>query len=215
MKSFLVLVVASCCSIASAATLFYAGDYDGSENLQFHSGPFTGTNRWYEKFTLTTDSIVTSLYGNHFMSLRSSIPAEWAIRTGMGQGSGGTLIASASNVTASVSPTGRTRLGWNIPECRVSVDQLNLFLVAGTYWVSVRPHSDDSYISGTSGVNGVGSTVNDRISIVYNFGQNPMYQTYAYDWSFGVEGYAVPEPATILALGLGVVAISRRRRAID
>ena len=137
--------------------------------------------------------------------------AIWEIRTGCSVGNEGTLVAAGATTTPTVTPTGRS--GFGLTEFMVEVSGINVTLAPGTYWLSVTPLGDGtghSFNTTTSGANCVGTPCgNDGMSWFDSVGPfDPR------DFSMGVIGNVVPEPATVglLICGLGALLIALRRR---
>jgi hypothetical protein len=144
--------------------------------------------------------------------------AYWEIRSGVGAGDGGTLVASGDGVD-NLTPTGRFEAiipgVFNVYEYTNQVS-VNVTLTAGTYWLAVAPDVSDqnSYISTTSGGNAVGLPPgNDGNSFASSsfFGwsflptsDDSLEGPGTWDYSMGVIGTAVPEPSSLL---LGLVGL--------
>jgi hypothetical protein len=134
------------------------------------------------------------------------------------------LLFSGTN-GATVTATGRS--GFGLIEYTVQVSGLSLLLPTGTtYWLSVQPignNSQISYNSSTVGLNCVGTPCGNNDNAFFNsasFGFNfhtttdPQFGPGNIDFSDGVIGTVVPEPATValLTCGLGALLIAVRRR---
>src|SRR5262245_32440226 len=135
---------------APPGTLWYNGDLDGSPNgiglwneIAFgsYSGPVP--SQIYDDFTVTWPFgwNVTAVFSDNLVDTEHGlvVGAAWEIRQGVSGGNPGTLIASGFTLTLSATATGR----WGIvdglyderdlPEYRVMVTGLNLFLSPGQY----------------------------------------------------------------------------------
>jgi hypothetical protein len=151
--------------------------------------------------------------------------ADWEIRTGISEGNGGTLVASGTTNTPIVTFTGHAQ-----NEYMVEVTGLNIFLPmlpSGRHcWLNVTPVGNgtgDSYNSDTSGTNCVGTPCGNDDNAFFTSTYFGTYLTntnnYAGqpDFSMGVIGTVVPEPATVALLTCGVgallIAVCRRRGA--
>ncbi|MCQ9208831.1 MAG: PEP-CTERM sorting domain-containing protein, partial [Omnitrophica bacterium] len=142
------------------------------------------------------------------------------IRSGISSGSGGTLIAGNTSF-ATQTATGRS--GFDYDEYRIEVSGLNFNLTPGTYWLSVAPvgfGSGRSFVSTTSGLNALGSPAGNnqnayinRPDTGYNFAlTSDISSEWVYDFSMGVEGNVVPEPASLTLLGIGLLGFGAARR---
>ena len=58
-----------------------------------------------------------------------------------------------------------------------------------------------------------GVYLNDYVYLYSRFGENFGANNGFEEWAHGVGGPVIPEPATILLLGLGGLALLRKRRA--
>ncbi len=210
--------------------LFYGGDFEPSnpnanglanENDALVSGTPYGAAS-YQNFIIPTGQLwnIQSLFTNNLSTLHPD-SAYWEIRSGVSEGNGGTLIASGSGSTGagtfSWTPTGRS------DEFMAHVTGLNLSLGPGMYWESVVPQSPNeigrSFNSNTfTRPNGVGTQVNDQQYFdsaffganFTNADNEGVFQTL----SSGIDGYATPEPSSLIMLGSGVLGIGgllRRR----
>lgn len=220
MKKTLVLALVVCAGFAGAQN-WYGGDPDLVNGLvsQTNNGAgFDGMT--YDDFNVGSDSVATRLYGNFFESAGQSISqAYWEIRSGISAGNGGTLVASG---TSAVTNTANGFDAFGFSGYTVSMN-VNVNLAAGTYYLGIGPDEGGAtsfvYVQTTSGANGVGSPI---------FNGNSWFNSTAFgadwvgtdtqlgfdaDFSYGVDMTPVPEPATLAALGLGALALIRRRRS--
>jgi hypothetical protein len=150
--------------------------------------------------------------------------ADWEIRTGISEGNAGTLIASGTTNSPKVAPTGR---GGGFQEIMVEVTALNVFLPmlpsGQHYWLNVTPVGNGtgrSFNTTTSGTHCVGTPCGNDQNAFFNstfFGAyftSTSNEGQPYDYSNGVIGTVVPEPATValLTCGMGALLIAFRRR---
>jgi hypothetical protein len=168
---------------------------------------------------------VTALFSNDFLTAYNTLTgADWEIRTGLSEGNAGTLIASGTTNSPVVTPTGRS--GFGFTEYMVEVTGLNVFLPMlpsdQHYWLNVTPVGNGtgrSFNTTTSGTNCVGTPCGDDYNAFFTstyFGAyfNSCIVDQCFDYSNGVIGTVVPEPATValLTCGVGALLIAVRRR---
>jgi hypothetical protein len=151
--------------------------------------------------------------------------ADWEIRTGVSEGNAGTLVASSTTNSPLVTFTYHAE-----NELRVEVTGLNVFLPmlpsGQHYWLNVTPVGNGtgySVNSTTSGANCVGTPCGNDDNAFFTSTYFGTFFDHTYnqgqglnDFSMGVIGSVVPEPATVALLTCGVVALlvaARRRRA--
>ena len=95
--------------------------------------------------------------------------ASWEIRQGISEGNPGTLIAGATTLTPTVTPTGRNGFGFN--EFTVEATGLSVHLDPGTYFLNVTPIGDltgRSFNSTTVGANCVGTPCGNNQNAFWN-----------------------------------------------
>lgn len=217
MKRLLLLATLCVAGAAHSAQLFYGGDFDNGDGLANEQNTVVSDSRVYDNFILLNAATATHLYSNNLTNANIK-SAYWEIRTGVSAGNGGALVASGTSA-ATVTATGRSGFGFDEYNVDVAV---NVNLSAFTmYWFTVAPIGDGngrSFLSTTSGLNSFGTPVGDGKAYWDSsfFGQNFSLTTATYpndhDFSMGVIGQAVPEPMTFAVLGLGALALKKRRK---
>jgi hypothetical protein len=151
-------------------TLFYGGDFDpnhlGTSGLANERNTVVTQSSIYQNFVVPVGQTwtVTALFSNDLVVPTSWTSADWSIRTGVSQGNGGTVVASATGAAVTVTPTGRS--GFGLAEDNFTVSGLSVTLGPGTYWMNVTPVDSGggrSFNSNTFGKNQVGSDIpNDQ-----------------------------------------------------
>ncbi|MGI8922468.1 MAG: PEP-CTERM sorting domain-containing protein [Fimbriimonadales bacterium] len=192
---------------------FYGGDFDGRNGLSITSDAYV-----FDNFTVAGPGLmVTSVYGNCLSEGNfANMTMFWEVRSGMSVGNGGTLEASGSG-TPVVEETGRK--GFTYTEYNIRMNGLSFALAAGDYWLGISvddPAGGKTFSSTTDGTNGIGGPLGDDNSL---YGVSSTYidtETQlgpgVWDFSHGVDGDPVPEPTTLIALGIGFAGVAARRR---
>ena len=213
---------------APPGSLWYNGDWNQVNELANERNTDVSQAAVYDDFNITGGPMwhITAVFSDNPESTVIT-GADWEIRTGLSAGNGGTLIASGTTNSPVVTPTGRSGMGYN--EYMVEVTGLNVFLPmlpAGQhYWLNVTPVGDGtnrSFNSDTGGANCVGTPCGNDANAFFNstfFDANfqpTSEQGQPGDFSMGVIGNAVPEPATwaLLTGGLSALLIALRRRRV-
>ena len=224
---------------AQAVVLWYNGDYEGEP---LPDGIINGINiaipeaRVYDDFVVPAGGwTVGSVIGYNLMDVLGVSQAAWEIRSGVSEGNGGTLIAG------NTSPATQTFVQGGVggrEEFEIKVSGLNVELNPGTYWLSVAPVGfgpvdfnsvDEFYLGETLGTNFVGFAGNNGNAFV----TIPAYGAFftnsvttlttpdfprpadfrlAIEGTEGVTTTAVPEPATMSLLVMGLLSGAAFRR---
>jgi hypothetical protein len=211
---------------APPGSLWYNGDFNGVNGLANERNTVVTQAAVYDDFDVTAPLgwNVTAVFSDNLENTNVTA-ADWEIRTGVSEGNGGTLIASGTTNSPIVTQVGRG--GFGFQEYRVEVVGLNVFLPrlpsGQRYWLNVTPVGDGtgrSFNTNTSGVNCVGTPCGNDQNAFFNsifFGANftsTANEGEPTDFSNGVIGTVVPEPATVALLicGVGALLIALRRR---
>jgi hypothetical protein len=215
---------------APPGSLWYNGDWNHVNELANERNTDVSQAAVYDDFNITGGPMwhITAVFSDNPENTTVT-GADWEIRTGISEGNAGTLIASGSTNSPVVTPTGRSGMGYN--EYMVEVTGLNVFLPmlpsGQHYWLNVTPvgnGTNRSFNSDTSGTNCVGTPCGNDQNAFFNstyFDANftsTANQGQPTDFSMGVIGNVVPEPATsaLLICGVGalLIALRRRRRSV-
>jgi len=204
--------------------VWFNGNFNNVNGLASERNTLVSDARTYDNFRLPSGyNTITGLLGQFYLTddLRGA-PIYWEIRQGAGPGNGGTLIASGTQAGGSYRVIG-SGFGFNIYEIRIKLDQAVGNLRSGVdYWMTMAPVGNGggrAFVCSTSGAGAIGSPIggDDGLFDSSYFG---VFWGRAVDFvgagnanfAYGVQ--AVPEPASMLALGTGLmslVALRRRR----
>jgi len=230
--AFVVAAMLNSAAIAQAppGSLWYNGDFNGINGLANEQATSIGQSSVYDNFRNSAPWHITSVFSDNLENTTVTA-ATWEIRSGTPAGftgTGGTLVASGATATPAVTPTGRS--GFGFTEFMIAATGLNVNLpvlpIGQFYWLNVTPTGNGtgrSFDSQTSGAGAVGTPPGNDMNAFINSaqfgavfrptGEAPFSQPN--DFSMGVIGNVVPEPAsaTLLMCGAGALLAGRRRRA--
>jgi len=207
---------------ASAGTLWYNGDFNGSDgtvSVRHGFGLLDVDAYVFDNVVLATAQTVTGVFGTFLYSGAAPVGAEYEIRSGVSSGNGGTLVVSgalASGFTwTSLGVTFASPAYGTLDVYRLEIGGLAVALAPGEYWIGLRPEavttSDVVALLGTtSGSNAIGTPAgNDGNAYVDSSLLGFSFDPANADFSIGLT--AVPEPSTFLLAGLGLLAAGAAR----
>ncbi|HLO98767.1 MAG TPA: PEP-CTERM sorting domain-containing protein [Fimbriimonas sp.] len=202
---------------ASQSQVWYGGDFDGVNGYISNIGPnsFGFQGMVYDDFTWNSSSNADNILGSMFVGNVADDQLLWEIRQGVVSGTGtlGTLVASGTT-TASYTFL-MTEFGLNLYNMTASIASTPL-VNGNTYHLGVALITTDinssvGAVATTDGTNGIGSPLLNGNAFQWNASSNEVVGL-SEDLSLGIGAAAVPEPASMIALGLGAAALLRRRR---
>ena len=212
-------------------SLWYNGDLNHVNGLANENSDGLGAGQYahvFDDFNVPTGQIwnITGVYSNNYMSYVSSggttTAVEWSIRQGVTSGNGGTLIAGGTAGPGNFTVLFHNAGDFGFTEFSVNAQNLSgILLGSGTYFLNVTPIGNGfgrSFTSDTSGAGCIGNPCGNNGNAFFDsnfFGANyqpTSAQGQPGDFSMGVQGTVVPEPATWALLGLGTLLVAVRRR---
>ncbi|HEX4666507.1 MAG TPA: hypothetical protein VH207_07900 [Chthoniobacterales bacterium] len=179
--------------------LWYNGDFNGVNGLANELDTSLGEGQYahvYDDFNVNDSEgwDVTSVY-SHDLENTNVVGATWEIRQGISEGNPGTLIASGTTSTPEV--TVFSGGGFGFTEFQIKVNDLNVHLDPGTYFLNVTPQGDltgRSFDSTTSGANCVGTPCGNNQNAFFDsnffgaFYTSTANEGQPSDFSMGVNG---------------------------
>jgi hypothetical protein len=218
------------CAQAPPGSLWYNGDWNTVNGLSNERNTIVTQGAVYDDFNVTAPQgwNVTAIFSDDLVipAPPTITGADWEIRTGVSEGNAGALIASGTTNSPIVTLINDQ---FQILEYRVEVIGLSVFLPmlpsGQHYWLNVTPVGNGTgrfFNSTTSGANCVGTPCGNDQNAFFNstfFGAyftSTANEGQPSDYSMGVIGNAIPEPATValLTCGVGALLITLRRRRV-
>ncbi|HJP84169.1 MAG TPA: PEP-CTERM sorting domain-containing protein [Fimbriimonadaceae bacterium] len=227
MKLRQLLLIASLVCVSSTSfsqVVFYGGDANGVDGLTSEEDGVVSQAMTYDNFTVGAGGWNVSDLGGIFAVTTGSnfASARYEIRQGVSVGNGGSLIQTGV-FSVSSSSVG-SLFGRDLRDFTGSVSPFSL--AAGNYWIGISlidPGSVRSFVATTSGVNGVGGPLNDGNSFLnsstfaanFDDAGDFIIEDRTPDFAYRITAAPVPEPATLGALGMGALALLRRRKKVN
>ena len=212
-------------NLANAAgdLVWFNGRFDNVNGLASERNTVVSDARTYDNFSLPSGyNQVTGLLGQFYLSaVLVNAPVYWEIRQGAAPGTGGTLIASGTQGGATYTAIG-SGFGFTIYEIRMKLNNPVNLAPNTVYWMTMAPVGNGSgraFVATTNGAGAIGSPIGgddglfDSTYFNVSWGAASSFVgTGQANFAYGVQ--AIPEPASMLALGAGLAGLLglRRRR---
>jgi len=208
---------------AAGDLVWFNGGFDNETGLASERNTQVSDARTYDNFSLPSGyNQVTGLLGQFYLTSNLvNAPVYWEIRQGAAPGTGGTLIASGTQGGATYTAIG-SGFGFTIYEIRMKLDTPVTLESNTVYWMTMAPVGNGSgraFVCTTNGAGAIGSPIGgddglfDSAFFNVSWGAASSFVGAGQaDFAYGVQ--AIPEPASMLALGAGLAGLLglRRRR---
>ena len=208
---------------ATGDLVWFNGSFNNVNGLASERNTLVSDARTYDNFSLLSGyNQVTGLLGQFYLtSDLVNAPVYWEIRQGAAPGAGGTLIASGTQGGATYTAIG-SGFGFTIYEIRMKLNNPVTLESNTVYWMTMAPVGNGSgraFVCTTNGAGAIGSPIGGSdglfdsayFSVSWGAAAN-IVGTGEANFAYGVQ--AIPEPASMLALGAGLAGLLglRRRR---
>jgi len=206
---------------ATGDLVWFNGSFNNVNGLASERNTLVSDARTYDNFSLLSGyNQVTGLLGQFYLtSDLVNAPVYWEIRQGAAPGAGGTLIASGTQGGATYTAIG-SGFGFTIYEIRMKLNNPVTLESNTVYWMTMAPVGNGSgraFVCTTNGAGAIGSPIGGDdglfdsayFSVSWGAARDFVGVGQA-NFAYGVQ--AIPEPASMLALGAGLAGLLGLRR---